>query len=406
MTKYIDRDIASTVREALEEMPVVIITGMRQTGKSTFLRSESGIRERHYLSLDDFAQLASAREDPDGFIDTSGPITIDEAQKCPEILNAIKRSVDRDRRPGRFLLSGSANFALIKGLSETLAGRAVYFTMHPLTRRETRGNIRKKPFLTAFLEAQKLPAPVKALPIKTGDILTGGMPSICLKEVKKGFFWFKGYEQTYLERDVRELSQIGNIISFRRLLHLAALRTGQLLSPSQIGRDAKLNAATTSRYLSILEASFIINRLSPYLSNRATRLIKSPKMYMSDSGLAAYLAGVTGKVLPDTLKGPLFETYVAQNLAGIIDAAWPEASLYFWNVQGRHEVDFVIEAGGECLAIEVKAGTMWTERDLSGLRAFLTVTPHCKAAILAYNGRDAVRLGDRLWAMPLGLVLS
>jgi len=170
---------------------------------------------------------------------------------------------------------------------------------------------------------------------------------------------------------VRELSQIGNIISFRRLLHLAALRTGQLLSPSQIVRDAKLNAATTSRYLSILEASFIINRLSPYLSNRATRLIKSPKMYMSDSGLAAYLA---------------------QNLVGIIDAAWPEASLYFWNVQGRHEVDFVIEAGGECLAIEVKAGARLTERDLSGLRAFFAVTPHCKAAILAYNGRDAVRL--------------
>jgi len=147
MTKYIVRNIAGIVREALKEMPVVIIIGMRQTGKNTFLRSESGIRERHCLSLDDFAQLAAAREDPDGFIDTPGPITIDEAQKCPEILNAIKRSVDRDRRPGRFLLAGSANFALIKGISETLVGRAVYFTMHPLTRRETRGNISEKPIL-------------------------------------------------------------------------------------------------------------------------------------------------------------------------------------------------------------------------------------------------------------------
>jgi len=147
MTKYIVRNIAGIVREALKEMPVVIIIGMRQTGKNTFLRSESGIRERHCLSLGDFAQLAAAREDPDGFIDTPGPITIDEAQKCPEILNAIKRSVDRDRRPGRFLLAGSANFALIKGISETLVGRAVYFTMHPLTRRETRGNISEKPIL-------------------------------------------------------------------------------------------------------------------------------------------------------------------------------------------------------------------------------------------------------------------
>lgn len=407
MTDYVRRDIAPTIINALEEMPVVVITGMRQTGKSTFLKKDAGIRKRHYLTLDDFAQLAAAREDPDGFIEATEPISIDEAQKCPELLTAIKKSVDKDRRPGRFLLSGSANFSLIKGISETLAGRAVYFTMHPFTRREMAGAIKKRSFLEGFLETQRLPkAPETTAPIKTEDILTGGMPSVCLKEVKNGFFWFKGYEQTYLERDIRELSQIGNIISFRQLLHLAALRTGQLLSPSQLGRDAKLNAATTSRYLSLLEASFILYRVSPYLRNRATRLIKSPKVYMSDSGLASYLAGVKGESLPEALKGPLFETYVAQNLSGIIDAAWPGASLYFWNVQGRHEVDFVIEAGGRCLAIEVKAGTRWTKRDLSGLRAFLSTTPLCEAAILAYNGKDAVRLGDRLWAIPLVLVLS
>jgi len=406
MTGYIHRDISSTVKDALEEMPVVVITGMRQTGKSTFLQKEAGLKKRQYLSLDDFAQLAAAKQDPDGFIDTTEPLSIDEAQKCPELLTAIKRSVDRDRKPGRFLLSGSANFSLIKGISETLAGRAVYFTMHPFTRREVAGATKKKPFLPGFLGTPKLPEAHDATPVKTEDVLNGGMPSVCLKEVKNGSFWFKGYEQTYLERDVRELSQIGNIISFRQLLHLAALRTGQLLSPSQLGRDAKLNAATTSRYLSLLEASFILYRVSPYLRNRSTRLIKSPKVYMSDSGLASYLAGVKGPALLDTLKGALFETYIAQNLSGIIDAAWPEASLYFWNVQGRHEVDFVIEAGGRCLAIEVKAGTRWTERDLAGLRVFLSSTPHCEAAILAYNGKDAVRLGDRLWAIPLGLILS
>jgi len=231
------------------------------------------------------------------------------------------------------------------------------------------------------------------------------MPSVALKEVKNRTIWFKGFEQTYLERDLRELSQIGNIISFRHLLHLAALRTGQLLVPSQLSRDAKLNVATTSRYLSLLEASFIITRLSPYLKNRSSRLIKSPKVYISDSGLACFLAGIE-HLKSDPLKGAFFETYVAQNLHGILSARWPESKLYFWNIQGRHEVDFVIEAGNKCLALEIKSSARWTESDLAGLKAFLSTTPHCLMAILAYNGATPVKLGDRLWAIPLSLILS
>ena len=234
------------------------------------------------------------------------------------------------------------------------------------------------------------------------------MPSVCLGEVGNRIFWFKGYEQTYLERDVRELSQIGNVIPFRNLLHLAALRTGQLLSPSHLGRDAKLNVATASRYLSLLETSFVIQRILPYLRNRATRLIKSPKMYISDSGIACYLAGVREFTVEheEPLKGAMFETYVAQNLAGLIGSTWTQAGLYFWNVQGRHEVDFVIEESGKCIAIEVKSGTRWSDSDLNGLKAFLGSTPHCIAGVLAYNGHDAVRLGERLWAIPLDLLLS
>ena len=231
------------------------------------------------------------------------------------------------------------------------------------------------------------------------------MPSVCLGEVKNRGLWFKGYEQTYLERDVRELSQITNIISFRHLLHLAALRTGQLLSPSAIGRDAKLTTATTSRYLSLLEISFIVNRMPPYLRNRASRIIKSPKMYISDSVLACYLAGI--KSLEDEpFKGAMFETYAAQNLSSIINARWIDAQMYFWNVQGRHEVDFIVESGNKCIAVEVKAAARWTDKDLSGLRAFLSSTPHCIAAVLAYNGTESVRLGDKIWAIPVSTVLS
>ncbi|PIV66117.1 MAG: hypothetical protein COS10_07890 [Nitrospirae bacterium CG01_land_8_20_14_3_00_44_22] len=404
-TKYIRREIGTLLLNALNEMPVVVITGMRQTGKSTFLQRQSELKNRRYITFDDFAHLEAAKGDPEGFIDTDEPLTIDEAQKCPEILTAIKRKVDKKRKAGQFLLSGSANFSLLKGISESLAGRAVYFNMQPFTRREVSGNIVGKPFLQKFMDKQLIPGDVAAPSIAASEIITGGMPSVCLGEVKDKLLWFKGYEQTYLERDVRDLSQIGNMVSFRHLLHLAAHRTGQLLSPSQIGRDAKLNAATTSRYLSLLETSFVIRRLSPYLRNKASRLIKSPKVYISDSGLACYLAGIE-TLESEMLRGAIFETFVSQNLTGIVDSRWNNATLHFWNVQGRYEVDFVIEAGGRCIAIEVKASSRWGEKDLSGLKAFLSYTPHCVAGILAYNGERAVKLSERLWALPLSLILS
>ncbi len=402
---YIDRDIAGAIIEAAGEMPVVVVTGMRQTGKSTFLQNQPEFKGRRYITFDDFAQLEAAKANPDGFVSSNEPLTIDEAQKCPEILIAIKKRVDKKRQHGQFLLSGSANFALLKGVSESLAGRAVYFTMHPMSLREINKKISAEPFLYRFFKSQNVSGIKDARPIKADDILQGGMPSVCLGEVKNRGIWFKGYEQTYLERDLRELSHITDIISFRHLLHLSALRTGQLLSPSVIGRDAKLAAATASRYISLLEIFFIINRMPPYLRNRASRLIKCPKMYISDSGLACYLADI--KSLEDEhFRGAMFETYTAQNLSAIINARWIDAQLYFWNVQGRHEVDFIIETGNKCIAIEVKAAARWTDRDLSGLRAFLSAAPHCIAAILAYNGTESVRLGDKIWAIPVSTVLS
>lgn len=408
MTEYFERDIAKTILEALREMPVVVITGMRQTGKTTFLQKQSELKDRRYISFDDFAQLEAAKSDPDGFVRSREPLTIDEAHKCPEILISIKKVVDKERRPGQFLLSGSANLALLKKVTESLAGRSVYFAMRPFSRRETFRKIDDEPFLKRFFQTHEIPRAKEFEPIQPYDILNGGMPTVSLGQIKNRSLWFKGYEQTYLERDVREITQIENILAFRNLLHLTALRTGQLLSISQLSRDAKLSVATTSRYLSLFETSFLISRLNPYLRNRASRLIKSPKLYMSDSGLACYLAGLE-RVEPisnEPLMGAMFETYVFQNLQNLIDSAWTEAQLNYWNVQGRHEVDFIIEEGRHCIAIETKSGPRWQERDLSGLKAFLSTTPNCQAAILGYNGREAVKLEGKIWALPFSLLLS
>ena len=405
---YRPREIATRLSAALADMPVVVLTGMRQTGKSTLLQHEHGLAQRRYVSLDDLDQLQSARADPQAFVAGAEPLTIDEVQRCPELLVAIKREVDRDRRPGRFILSGSANLAMLRAVSESLAGRALYLPLLPFTRREIHGNEVDDWIVDRLFAGEAIDTRDEAEPIRSDEITRGGMPPVCLGEVRAPATWFTGYEQTYLERDLRELSQVADLVSFRRLLRLTALRTAQVLNQSDLARDAKLNAATTSRYLSLLETSFLIVRVPPFLANPASRLVKSPKVYIADSGLACHLTGVEhlGASDEQPMRGALFETYVAHQLAAALAARRGRDQLCFWNIQGRHEVDFVIESNRDCIAIEVKAAARWTSHDLAGLRNFLSHTPRCRAAVLAYNGKVTAALGDKLWAIPLSRLVA
>ena len=391
-------------------MPVVVLTGMRQCGKSTFLQNDGALAKRRYFSLDRFADLEAFRRNAEAILEIPEPLSIDEAQRHPELMEAIKVQVDREnQRPGRFLLSGSANFSLLRGITESLAGRAIYIEMGPMTRRELMRSVGKKPFLREFYDSPggtRIRRPAKRL--SGEEILRGGMPRVALGNVRNTAIWFAAYEQTYIERDVRLLSQVADLVAFRRSVRLAALRTAKILKVSELARDAQLPVSTLARYLGVMESSCLLRRIPPFLQNPASRLIKSPKLYVADAGLAAHLGGVSD-ISPSSdslLRGPLIETYVAQNLSAILSSRWPEASMYFWSVQGRHEVDFVIKSGTSCIAIEVKASTRWSERDLSGLQAFLLHTPECRAAILAYGGSDIVNLGNRLYAIPTEAVIS
>ncbi len=406
MTGYLAREITPRLERALRRLPVLVLSGLRQTGKSTLLQNEAGLAGgRAYRTLDDFGTLAAARANPESLLESAA--ILDEVQRCPELLVVLKRSVDEERQPGRFILSGSANLALLGHVAETLAGRASYFTLQPMTRREQRGETGQEPFLAKFLNGPTQPKG-KTDPVTESEVLRGGLPPACLGPEDGADEWFRGYVQTYVERDVRQLSQITDLVAFRTLAQLAALRTGQVLVVSTLARDAKLNAVTAGRYLDLLEASFLIHRLPPFMKNRSSRLIKAPKLYFADSGLAAHLAGIT-TLEPgggDLLRGALFETYVARNLAALLEAHLPQAQMGYWHEQGRHEVDFVIELGRKVFAIEVKAATRWSESDLSGLRAFQKRTPTCAAAVLAYNGKEAAKLDERLWAIPLGRLLE
>jgi predicted AAA+ superfamily ATPase len=384
---------------------------MRQVGKSTLLQSHPGLQNRRFYTLDDYAHLMAARDNPDALVAHDREVTIDEAQRCPELLIAIKKEIDQRRRPGRYLLSGSANFALLKNVSESLAGRAIYLNMAPFSRREIQRRTAVDPFLLHFLLPNRPIAQKEvpdANPFNVSEVLTGGMPEVCLNADMDRQIWFRGFEQTYLERDIRDLAQVADRLRFRNLLQLAALRTGQLLNISELGRDAGLNAMTATRYLSVMETSFVVHKLQPYLSNPASRIIKSPKLYISDSGIASFLTSVED-LSPsnnEPLRGPLLETYVAQNLRAILDSHLPGARLYFWNIQGRYEVDFVIESANILVAIEVKSASRWEDRDLNGLRAFMEHHPRCIHALLAYNGDKMVEISPSIWAVPIGKLLS
>jgi len=406
MARYLNRDLSPSVGRALDSMPVVVVTGMRQVGKTTLLRNDPALRNRQYLSLDDFTTSRAAETAPEALLDVAQPLTIDEVQKAPHLMDALKVAVDAARRPGRYLLSGSANLLLMNRVTETLAGRAVYLTLHPMTRRELLGSD-SPPFLVSLLEEGRPSAAEASPPFRMAEVVRGGMPPVALDRADPAI-WFQGFEQTYLERDIRALAQVGDLTTFQRFLRLTALRTGKLLNLSNLARDAGLAASTATRYLGLLETSFSILRVPPFLRNPTKRLVKASKIYVADAGLASHLVGDRSDPMSpsDPHSGALLETHVAVNLAGILGAWRPRSSLCFWNIQGRYEVDFVIEDGPRTVAIEVKAGSRWRAEDLRGLNRFLAAHPDCIAGLLACDIPELTPIGDRVWAVPLGQLLS
>lgn len=408
MTAYIRRDTEMDIRAALRALPVVVVTGPRQSGKTMFLQKDAVFRDRRYVTLDDHESLMAARRDPAAFLSGTEPIIIDEAQKCPELFPAVKRAVDKDRRPGRFVVSGSADFALMSSVGESLAGRSVSFELPPFSRRERLRQIDSVPFITRFFDASESIPEASAPRVTDEEILLGGFPSVVTGEATRPDLWFRGYTETYVERDVRQHAQVADLTAFRTLLELLALRTGSLLNQSEVGRDAKLSASTVSRWSSVMETSYGVRRLPPYLWSKASRLVKTPKLYICDSGLAAWLTRVDEIAVGSAgrLRGPPVETFVAANLRAILAARRPDLGLSFWNVQGRHEVDFVVHGPKRAIGIEVKASARIDDKDTSGLEAFLASTPTAAAGVLAYLGDHAYALGKRLFAVPISQLLG
>ena len=401
MNEMLPRAVAGRLTAALRVMPAVVVTGARQTGKST-LAKDTGPEPRRFVSLDDFDLMAAARHDPQLLVGGDEPVTLDEVQRAPDLLSAVKIEIDRARRPGRFLLTGSANLLLMRRISESLAGRASYLNLWPMTRREQMGMgqcgiwdallTRPNAEWPDILAAQQAPAEDWRLLARRGGLPD---PAVHLDDAEERAIWFEGYLRTYLERDLLDLSSIAALPDFRRLMRAACLRMGQPLNQTELGRDVALPQPTVHRYLNLLETSYMLVRLPAYAINRTKRLIKSPKLYWSDVGLSLFIAGVNEP------GGVHLENLILGDLLAWRDAGRSRAELLYWRTAAGEEVDFVVEAGDALLPIEIKASGKPRLRDVTGLRSFRReYAGQARAGLLLHTGSEVEWLAPDVLAAP------
>lgn len=398
------RWIESRVRDALADTRVVLLSGPRQAGKTTLAKmvAENGTR---YLTLDDGNTLAAAQNDPAGFIRGLDRATIDEIQRVPELMLAIKQSVDEDARPGRFLLTGSANLLTIPRVADSLAGRMAIIDLLPLSVSEVQKH--RSSFLQAIFEG-KVPEPKRPLigDELMGAVFSGGYPEARTKRNwSRQRTWCLDYVRAVVEQDVRDVAQIEQLQLMPRLLRILAQHSGQLVNYSQLGAALGLTHVTTQKYARIFEQLFLTRTLPPWSNNELSRLIKTPKLHFLDSGLLAALRDSSAAVRAGE-RGPygaLLESFVFSEV--LKAASWSDQQLTFSHYRDKeqNEVDIVIENQDRKIAgLEIKASATVTSSDFAGLRKLSAATgKRFAAGLVLYDGKALIPWGPNLWAAPL-----
>lgn len=398
------RSLASALREALSDTPVVCLAGPRQCGKTTLARVLKP--ERAFVSLDHPPFLDAASADPAGFVGSlPRDVTIDEVQRAPGLLPAIKLAVDTDRRPGRFLLTGSADLLLVPSVTESLAGRMEVVRLMPLS--ESEKERRPGGFLRDFLEGRLQPllrpGTGPSAPELATRLTAGGYPEPLTRTPARARQWHRQYVRGIVDRDVLDVSNVRAADQVGRLLELLAVRNGELFNASRVARDLGLQRVTVLEYVSVLERLFLVRRLLPWHRNPGKRLIKSPKTHLIDSGLAATLAQLSaGDWLTKRQRmGHLLESFVVQQF--VAQAGWTDPDLRFWHYRDKDgcEVDLVITLGSRTWGVEVKATSTPGQSAGKGLRRLAALCgDDFEAGIVLYNGGDILPLAtDRMLAV-------
>jgi hypothetical protein len=394
------------LRQALAESPVVLIHGPRQCGKTTLAQAVGTALGYTYRSFDDAVTLAAATSDPVGFVDDLPErVILDEVQRVPALFTTLKRAVDRDRRPGRFLLTGSANVLLLPTLADSLAGRMEILRLHPLAQGEL---ARTAPaFLDALFgggfKARSYERLGKDL---LRRIVAGGYPAALARSTpRRRAAWYRDYVETLVQRDVRELARIASLDALPRLLTLAAGHTARLLNVSDLAAPFQLSRPTIRDYVTLLHRIFLLDELPPWHSNRLSRLVKTPKLHLTDTGVACALLGLDEAALSEDrgTVGQLLETFVVQELRR--QASWRDDDIRFHHLRDKDgvEVDLVLEQEGRRVAgVEVKASATVTAADFRGLRKLqAAVGKQFAGGVVLYDGEASVRFGEGLFAVPV-----
>ncbi|MBS0543059.1 MAG: ATP-binding protein [Proteobacteria bacterium] len=401
---FYPRHIEPRIAEALQDTPVVLLAGPRQAGKTTLVRqmAERGMR---YLTLDDELTLLSAREDPVGLIRRLDRAVIDEIQRAPQLLLAIKKSVDEDRRPGRFLLTGSANLMTLPTVADSLAGRMETLSLLPLSQSEI--ETRTSNWIDAAFTGRILD---NRLPVFGDDLieraLRGGYPeAIERPSARRRSAWARQYVDAIIQRDVRDVAGIDKLDQLPRLLQALAQTAGQMCNYTQLAGHVGLDGKTAARYVGVFEQMYLLARVNVWAPNRLSRVVKTPKLQFIDSGLLATLVGLDrDQAIRERQRfGNVLETFVFGELLKHASTAEGDYHILYYRDADKVEVDMVIEnAAGELVGVEVKAAATIAESDLRGLRKLAGIARDpFKIGIVLYDGTETMPLGKNLWAAPL-----
>lgn len=398
------RQIESRIAEAMADTPVVLLAGPRQAGKTTLVRqvAEGGLR---YLTLDDELTLMSARQDPAGMIRSLDRAVIDEIQRAPELLLAIKKSVDEDRRPGRFLLTGSANLMALPNVADSLAGRMETLSLLPLSQSEIEG--RSTNWLDAvFADKLLQPGSYARVDDLFERVLRGGYPeAVSRPTARRRKTWARQYLDAIVQRDVRDVAGIEKLDQLLRFLRALAQTAGQMCNYTQLAGQVGLDGKTAAKYVGVFEQMYLLKRVDVWARNRLSRVVKSPKLQFIDSGLLSTLLDLAvDEVQKDKTRfGSVLETFVYAELLKHTTTAQGDYSLMYYRDADKVEVDVVIEnAAGQLVGVEVKAAATVMERDLRGLKKLCAIAGKSfKKGILLYDGDETMPLGNGIWAVPL-----